>query len=312
MIVVFGSINVDLIARVKAIAKPGQTVLSDRYQTAFGGKGANQAVAASRARQDPSLRVVMASAVGDDAFGREALDNLAANGVETGAVRRSAEPTGCAFITVDGSGENAITVASGANRTVKAADVPDEVLSKASILVLQMEIPAHETLSLARRARRFGARVLLNLAPAPDDLAANLLKSLLAATDILVANEHEALAVNRVLGGRAQDDHEAAMAEIAARQGLTGVVTLGSRGATAIFPDGSLHHAVALPVKVVDTTGAGDTFVGILATGLAEARPFGEALDRACRGASLACLMLGAQAAMPMAAALGEEQRPTG
>jgi ribokinase len=305
MILVFGSINVDLILRVKAFAKPGETVLTERYQTEFGGKGANQAVAAARARRDRTLRIVMASAVGNDAFGRDSIDNLAANGIDTSAIRTSTEPTGCAFIAVDHSGENAITVASGANRTARASDVSDDLLGAANVIVLQMEVPSDEILALASRAKRLGtARVLLNLAPMPDDIAADLLNSLLAVTDILVANEHEALAAHAQLTGRTGNDHEAAMAEIARTQNLTGIVTLGGRGAAAMFPDGSRRQAAALPVEVVDTTGAGDTFVGILATGLAEQRPLGQALDRACRGASLACLRLGAQAGMPDADAL--------
>ena len=304
MILVFGSINIDLILRVKTFAKPGETVLTERYQTEFGGKGANQAVATARARRDPGLRVVMASAVGGDAFGRGAVENLEANGVDASAVRTSTEPTGCAFIAVDRSGENAITVASGANRAVRASDVSDELLRMARVVVLQMEVPPEETLALASRAKRLGTQVLLNLAPMPDDIGTDLLTALLAVTGILVANEHETLAAHAQLTGTLGDDHESAMAEIARKQDLTGVVTMGGRGAAAMFPDGSRRYAAALPVEVLDTTGAGDTFVGVLAAGLAERRPLGEALDRACRGASLACLRLGAQAGMPDADAL--------
>ena len=208
MILVFGSINIDLILRVKTFAKPGETVLTERYQTEFGGKGANQAVAAARARRDFGLRVVMASAVGGDAFGRGAVDNLEANGVDTSAVRTSAEPTGCAFIAVDRSGENAITVASGANRAVRASDVSDELLRMARVVVLQMEVPPEETLALASRAKRFGTQVLLNLAPMPDDIGTDLLTALLAVTGILVANEHETLAAHAQLTGTSGDDHE--------------------------------------------------------------------------------------------------------
>jgi ribokinase len=146
--------------------------------------------------------------------------------------------------------------------------------------------------------------VLLNLAPAPDAASAGPLPALLAVTDILVANEHESIAAAGCLGGTEISDPEAAMAWIARTQKLTGVVTLGAGGATAIFPDGARRHAAATPVEVIDTTGAGDTFVGVLAAGLAEGRAFGEALERACHGASLACLALGAQAAMPDADAL--------
>ena len=303
MILVFGSINIDLIARVRAIARPGETVLAERYHTAFGGKGANQAVAAARARRDPSTGVVIAGSVGRDAFGRDARKNLAARGVATRSIRRSTEPTGCAFIAVDDAGENAITVVSGANRTVQAIDVSDALLRKASHVVLQMEIPAAETLALATRARQCGVRVLLNLAPAEGGLTVDLLDRLLAVTDFFVANEHETLTASGLLGGNAEDP-VAAMAAIAAKRALVGIVTLGGQGAAAAFPDGSIRRAAALPVEPVDTTGAGDTFVGILAAGLAEALPFETALERACVGASLACLTLGAQDGMPDAAAL--------
>jgi ribokinase len=304
MILVFGSINIDLILRVKAFAKPGETVLTERYQTEFGGKGANQAVAAARACRDPALRVVMASAVGADAFGQSAVENLKANRVDTRFVRTTEEPTGCAFIAVDQAGENMILVASGANRTVRASDLPDDVLGEARIVVLQMEIPIAEGLALATRANRQGRRVVLNLAPVPDALTSGQLASLLAVTDILVANEHETLAAAALLGSAAASDPASAMAGIAATRDLTGVVTLGAGGATAVFPVGSRRHAPASPVTVVDTTGAGDTFVGILAAGLAEGRSFDDALARACRGASLACLAAGAQAGMPDADAL--------
>jgi ribokinase len=308
MILVFGSINIDLIVRVPEFAKPGETVLTDSYQTAFGGKGANQAVAAARASRAPS-RVVMASAVGDDAFGRIALDNLAANHVDIRFVRTVAEPTGCAFITVDKAGENAITVASGANRAVSAASIPDALLDEAALIVLQMEVPVVENLALASRAKGRGKRVLLNLAPAPDIGTAEHLAALLAATDILVANEHESRAALTLLTEKDAVDPETAMAGIVQSQGLVGVVTLGAQGATAIFPEGSRRHETATPVEVVDTTGAGDTFAGILAAGLAEERPFEEALARACHGASLACLALGAQAGMPDADALDRGRR---
>jgi len=305
MIVVFGSINVDLIARVRAIARPGETVLSQGYETAFGGKGANQAVAAARARRDRALSVAMAGAVGDDAFGRGAVDNLARNGVDVGAISRGLAPTGCAFIAVDDCGENAITVASGANRTAKASDVPDEKLQSASLVVLQMEVPGEENFALAARARQLGARVLLNLAPA-EGLPAALLDRLLSVTDLLVVNEHEALTAGAALGGGAADDCADAARAIAMSRSLTAIVTLGARGAAALLPDGSVLRVAARSLEPVDTTGAGDTFVGILAAGLAEARPLAEALERACLGASLACLGLGAQTAMPDAAALDD------
>lgn len=303
MILVFGSINLDLVARVRAIPRPGETVLSERYDLSFGGKGANQAVAAARARKDTALAVRMASAVGEDDFGRSALDNLARNGVDIAAVRAVGLPTGCAFITVSAAGENAITVASGANRAVSGAALPDALLEGVRVLVLQMEVPPAEALAVARRARARGARVLLNLAPAPGEAEAALLPALLAETDLLVANEHEALTALALLG-EAETEPEAAMRRLATRCGEAGIVTLGRAGALAFTAAGEVLRAAALPVEAVDTTGAGDTFMGILAAALAEGMALAPALSRACAGASMACLYPGAQAGMPNAAAL--------
>ncbi|MBP0446312.1 ribokinase [Roseomonas sp. SSH11] len=302
MILVFGSINLDLVARVRAIPRPGETVLSPRHDRLFGGKGANQAVAAARARRDAALPVRMAGAVGADDFGHAARENLRANGVEVGAVREVPEPTGCAFITVGADGENAITVASGANLSVRAEALPEAALEGLRLLVLQMEVPAAEALAMARRARARGAEVVLNLAPAPGEADAPLLPALLAAATILVANEHEAIATLSLLGEDAADP-VGAMRRLAERAGLTGIVTLGAEGAVA-FGGGQAWRAPAMAIRPVDTTGAGDTFVGVLAAALAEGMALPAALGRACRGASLACLAHGAQAGMPLAAAL--------
>ena len=303
MVLVFGSINIDLVAQVESIPRPGETVLAARYETLFGGKGANQAVAAGRALGGTPGRVAMVGRVGADAFGDAALANLAANGVEVGHVRRDAAPTGCAFISVDGHGENAITVAVGANAAVADDDVDDAALGAARVVVLQMEVSARQSLAIARRARARGAQLVWNLAPAPAALDAGLCREIRAATDVLVVNQHEAVAFASAIGTPAPS-HVAAVAAIAARGHCTVVVTAGAQGALAVFADGRRLTAPALAIAPVDTTGAGDTFVGVLAAGLAEGRPFGEALARSCRGASLACLALGAQAGMPDRSAL--------
>lgn len=302
MILVFGSINIDLVAKVAAIPAPGETVLSDGYEKAFGGKGANQAVAAARA--GAGLPVRMAGAVGDDGFGREAVANLAAQIVDTGGVEVVGLPTGCAFITVDARGENAITVGSGANRKVSADAVSDALLAETKVLVLQMEVPGRENLAIARRAKAAGATVVLNIAPVAADLPAVLAAELLAVTDVLIANEHEALALEASLALPTSANERAAIAGLARRYALTGIVTLGSKGVLAVEADGRETAVPALPIVPVDTTGAGDTFVGILAVGLARALPLQTALQRAAIGASLACLGFGAQAAMPDAAAI--------
>jgi ribokinase len=301
MIVVFGSINMDLVARVRAIARPGETVLARRADSFFGGKGANQAVAAARAGR---IEVAMVGAVGSDPFGRACLDNLRDNGVDIEVVRTVEEPTGCAFITVDEAGENAITVASGANLAVRAADMPDRLLSRASVLVLQMEVPVNESLEVASRARKAGAKVVWNFAPVPAVIERTSVAELLAATDLLVVNEHEALSAASIVDAQVGNDYLAAASALAQSHGLTCIVTAGERGAFAVGPDGTQIHAAAQSIAPVDTTGAGDTFVGVLAHSLAEGSGVGEAMQRACVAASLSCMTPGAQAGMPYREAL--------
>jgi ribokinase len=298
MISIFGSINMDLVARVSAIARPGETVLSRRADSFFGGKGANQAVAAARAA-GAVLDVAMVGAVGDDPFGQACLANLRYNGVDIAGLGTVAEPTGCAFITVDEKGENAITVASGANLAVRAAFLDDALLSKTSVLVLQMEVPVEESLAAARRAREHGSKVIWNFAPAPSEEHRHLIPDMLAAADILVVNEHEAVTTARLLGGTNRADEQQAASHLAESFGLICIVTQGARGAQAVLPDGRRLHATALPVTAADTTGAGDTFVGVVAAGLAEGLDLATAMERACLAASLSCLKLGAQAGMP-------------
>ena len=296
MILVFGSINIDWVARVPSIPRPGETVLARAYETLFGGKGANQAVAAARASRGAGIEVAIAARVGSDAFGRAAVANLAANGVSAAFVSAGPEPTGCAFVVVEDSGENAITVASGANSALTAASL-GHAFTAADVLVLQMEAPFAESLRTATRARAAGAQVIWNFAPAPAGFGREELLSLLAATDILVVNQHEAVAATRILGTAPESAEEAASAIADGR--LTAVLTAGPRGAIAFTPDGIRHVAPALAIRPVDTTGAGDTFVGVLAAEIALGRELSEALRRACVAASLACMKAGAQAGMP-------------
>lgn len=309
MILVFGSINMDLVARVAAIPRPGETVLSPRADTFFGGKGANQAVAASRAGRGGPVAIAMCGAVGDDPFGRACLDNLRAGGIDTQGVRVVPEPTGCAFINVDDAGENAITVASGANLAVRAADVPDHHLSAGSVLVLQKEVPIGESIGVARRARERGARVVWNLAPAPTAADSAHMREVLAATHVLVVNEHEAVATGALLG--IAGDHVEAASALARTYDVVCVVTAGARGALALHPDGTRLHAPARKITPVDSTGAGDTFVGVLALGLAQGRPLQDAMKRGCLAASLSCLHPGAQAGMPDRDTLEREAAPS-
>jgi ribokinase len=275
MIVVFGSINVDVLVPVPHLPAPGETVLGSDYRIAPGGKGANQALAARRA----GAPVTMAGAVGNDTFATLALDLLRRDGVDLSLIATVDRPTGCAAITVDPRGENQIAVACGANLLAQAAQVPGRLIGADSVLVLQREVPAGENAALIRRAR--GARILLNLAPAgPIDPAR------LEDIDIMIANEGEAAALG-----------EAEALARRLRQAL--VVTRAADGATAYLAGGSEIIVPALPIKPVDTTGAGDTFVGVLAAGLDRGLALKPALRRASAAAALACLAPGAQDAMP-------------
>jgi ribokinase len=283
MIVVFGSINVDLIVPVPRLPRPGETVLGGDYALLPGGKGANQALAARRA----GAEVVLAGAVGADSFADAALDRLRGEGVDTRFVRVVEQPTGCAAIMVSSEGENMIAVAPGANASARSYQLPDDLLGAGTTLVAQMEVPPGETAQLIRRLRMRGGYSLLNLAPAlPIDAA------LWTEIDLVVANKGEAAATGSDPEGLARR----------LRQGL--VVTRGAAGAVAILRDGTRIEVPPLAIEPVDTTGAGDTFVGVLAAALDLGSTLEIALRRATAAAGLACLARGAQTAMPDAAAI--------
>jgi ribokinase len=283
MILTFGSINADIVVPVPKLPQPGETVLGGSYEILPGGKGANQALAARRAGAD----VMLAGAVGRDGFAAIALASLLGEGVDTRLVRDLELPTGCALIMVSAAGENIIAVAPGANMGVRCDWVPEDVLDANTTLVAQLEVPLGETQALIRRVRRRGGRCVLNLAPGlPIDLA------LLPEIDLLVANAGEAATISADPMGIARR----------LRQGL--VVTRGAGGASAFLADGSRLDLPALAIEPVDTTGAGDTFVGVLAAALDLGASLEAALRRATAAAGLACLARGAQTAMPGAAAI--------
>ncbi len=286
MIVVFGSLNMDLVLRVPALPAPGQTVLTPTHTRACGGKGANQAVAAARA----GAAVRMAGCVGRDEAGDVLLEALAADGVDSSAVTGVAAPTGLAVVMVDAAGENQIVVASGANLEARANQVPDAWLGKGTTVVMQHEVPAAETIALGRRARARGARVVLNAAPAgPVDATA---------FDVLVVNEGEARAVAKAAGLAGSTG--AAMARAWDR---LVVVTRGAKGVRAFERD-RVATVPALAITPVDTTGAGDAFVGALAAALDADEPWPEALRRGAVAGALACLVVGAQPSLPTAEAI--------
>ena len=291
MIVVFGSINLDLVTRVERIPGPGETTLGEDYATSPGGKGANQALAARRA----GAQVAMVGATGNDSFAAQALALLKADGVGLSATREVGAPTGAAFIAVDTHGENAIVVASGANRHAAAKQLEMLTLGAADILVLQRETPPAEVEGAAVHAKAKGARVVLNLAPAgpPGE-------TLLKAIDVLVVNEHEALTLGEALKLSTREPEEVA-AYVDRTLGVATIVTLGPAGAVG-YSKAKRFATPAPKVEVVDTTGAGDTFVGAFAAALDRGLGFEAAMKRGLAAGSLACTKLGAQPSMPYAA----------
>ncbi len=291
MIVVFGSINIDMVTPVANLPHPGETVLSDAYALYPGGKGANIAVAAARA----GARTAMFGRVGTDGFAEPALAMLREAGVNTTGILSSGRPTGCATIWVDGGGENVIVVASGANLDARADQVPDAVLRPDTLVILQMEVPVEENWLLVERAKRAGARVLLNLAP-----AGMVPESVLRSLDILILNEIEAVSLARVIGLESGQATRVPRL-LAERYRITCILTLGGAGLLAFTPDGG-YGVPALPVAPLDTTAAGDAFCGGLAAALDRGVEMAEALRLATAGAGIACTVAGAQSSLPLRA----------
>jgi len=291
MIVVFGSVNLDLVARVARLPRPGETIAGESFATLPGGKGANQALAARRA----GAEVAMAGAVGIDSFADDALSGLVAAGVDLGWVRRVGVPTGVALIHVDAAGQNAITVVPGANAEAKADTVPDAALGPNTTLLLQLEVPMAAGCDVAVRAKRGGARVILNAAP-----AAELSMEFLDAVDVLIVNALEAGTLGAAL---AMPNAPEAFAAAMCKRGVPTIVTLGARGVLAAA-DRTLFRIEAPAVEVVDTTGAGDAFAGVLAAALDRGTDWPTALAEGVAAGSLACTAPGAQRALPEAAAI--------
>jgi len=283
MIVVFGSINLDLIFPVPHIPGPGETVLGPSIRIEPGGKGANQAVAAAR---DGAV-VVMAGAVGRDSLAASALTLLREAHVDLTRLSEADTSTGCAAISVDPAGNNAIVVGSGANRFARQNQIEDALLGPGCTVVLQMEVPADETAALIGRARAKGARIILNLAPAAP-LPVDTLRKL----DVLVVNETESawLAAHLGCGDGA--------AEMRDRLGVEVVRTMGGAGLEVATAEG-VRLVPARAITPVDTTAAGDCFAGVMAAALDRGATLIAALDRATAAAALCCTRHGSQGSIP-------------
>jgi ribokinase len=293
MVLVFGSINIDLVTRVDRFPSPGETVAGMSFAIYPGGKGANQALACALAGAPTRL----VGAVGRDVFADPALSLLGKAGVDLTSVARVDQATGCATILVAGSGENMIVSVPGANAAADPDSIPDRLLSGSSTVSLQHELPAGANQALVERARRNGSRVVLNASPwRPLSLET------LCTVDYLVVNEREAAALAAAFDWP-RSARDLALAAAAAVHDLTIVVTLGKQGALAARGS-ELLRVQAPDVRVIDTTGAGDAFAGTLIAALEGRARLDEALRRAVAAGSLACSAAGAQPSFPERAAV--------
>ena len=290
-IVVIGSCNTDMVINTERLPQPGETVIGGNFFMNSGGKGANQAVAATRLGGSVSFM----AKVGNDHFGSRSIEQYKAEGINVDHILiDNAQPSGVALIVVDANGENCITVASGANAMLLSEDIDKAVgmIERGDIVLTQLETPLDTVEYLARIARERGKKVILNPAPAqhlPDSLMRNLY--------MIIANETE----TELITGVKITDMESICraADVMNERGVENVViTLGSKGAF-VKENGAYHKVPAIKVKAVDATAAGDTFCGAVCVALAEKKSILEAVEFANRCASLTVTRLGAQSSLP-------------
>ncbi|MDA8553030.1 PfkB family carbohydrate kinase [Alphaproteobacteria bacterium] len=284
-IVVFGSVNVDYVAQVERLPGPGETIKTDHYEALPGGKGANQALAAAR----NAARTSMVGAIGSDGLEAVSLRQLSADGVDVSAVKTRDGASGLAMIAVDAKGENQIVVVSGANASAAASDVP--LLATSDALVTQNEISWSQTAAAHAAAKQTGSTVIHNAAPAHA-----LGRAELANIDILVVNEHE-LTMAAPASADASDGEKA---DSLLGLGVGAVVlTLGAEGACLYRAGADPISVAAVPTAVVDTTGAGDAFVGALAAAIAAGEDLAAGVATANAYAARVCGVMGAQTTLP-------------
>jgi len=288
-IVVMGSANMDLVVTTAVLPKPGETVFGTDFVMVAGGKGANQAIAASRAGGDTALL----GAIGSDAFGVTLKARIAAAGVDTERIRVVYGSSGVAIVTVDADGENTIVVTPAANSAfVGLTEAELAAVRQADVLVAQLEIPVQTVTEAARAARESGTRVLLNAAPAQP-----VPVELLDLVDLLVVNEAEARAV--IGPGYAEPG---ALLDVVPRA----VLTLGRQGAWYGDRDGTALHVPAVKVELVDSTAAGDAFTGALAVAWGEGRDLVDAVRWASAAGAACARKLGASVALPFRSEIDE------
>jgi ribokinase len=300
-IVIIGSINMDLVCRTPHIPRGGETILGSDFLTIPGGKGANQAVAAARLGGD----VHLIARVGDDDFGQRLLSGLKANHVHRRHVTVSeGVPSGVAMIQVDRTGENAITVAPGANARLSPADIDaaEPLLASASAVILQLEIPLPTVRHAIATCQRLGVFTILDPAPVPPK---GLPRSLYG-VDLLAPNRIEAEMLldrsdgtRRAARTRKLADPKQIGIDLLSRGPKAVILKLGERGSVLLDRTGHMERIKPFKVKAVDTTAAGDAFSGALAVAWAEGRELLDAARFASAAGALACTAFGAQPSLP-------------
>ena len=298
-ILVIGSLNADLVVRVPRFPMPGETISGGDLVTIPGGKGANQAVAAAKL----GASVSMLGRVGNDQLGQMLIDNLTRHGVDASRVQKSDSATGTAIIQVDESGQNSIVLSPGANGQVSPADLEPAINAK--ILLLQLEIPVETVLYAAEWGKSRGMTVILNPAPArelPDQIFEYI--------DLIVPNESE-LSLLTDMNVSDYASAQAAIARLMERGANQVLLTMGARGALLQFDSDSGCFVSSHKVKVVDTTAAGDAFIGGLAAALARELTLPDALEYANACGALAVTKFGAQPSLPTAQEVENFIHPT-
>ncbi|WP_034107531.1 ribokinase [Pseudomonas lurida] len=290
-VVVVGSLNMDLVTRASRLPRAGETLIGQTFSTVPGGKGANQAVASARLGADVS----MIGCVGTDAYGTQLREALRVEGIDCQAVSTVDGSSGVALIVVDDSSQNAIVIVAGSNGEMTPASLQafDSVLQAADVIVCQLEVPMNTVGYALKRGRELGKTVILNPAPASAPLPAEWYASI----DYLIPNESEAGALSGVTVDSIDSAKAAATQLIQAGAGKV-IITLGSQG--ALFSDGQgFEHLLAPKVRAVDTTAAGDTFVGGFAAALANGKSEAEAIRFGQVAAALSVTRAGAQPSIP-------------
>ncbi|MBH3406750.1 ribokinase [Pseudomonas glycinae] len=290
-VVVIGSLNMDLVTRAPRLPRGGETLIGHSFATVSGGKGANQAVAAARL----GAKVSMVGCVGNDAYGVQLREALLAEQIDCLAVSVVEDSSGVALIVVDDNSQNAIVIVAGANGSMTPAVIDrfDAVLQAADVIICQLEIPDATVGHALKRGRELGKTVILNPAPASRPLPADWF----AAIDYLIPNESEAAALSGLPVDSLETAEKAAAHLISLGAGKV-IITLGAQG--SLFASGTgYQHFPAPEVKAVDTTAAGDTFVGGFAAALAAGKTEAEAIRFGQIAAALSVTRAGAQPSIP-------------